>query len=662
MKIQFKRLSISNFLSIGNAELDLSEDDGFVLIDAENHRVEDASASNGSGKSSIFESLIWALTGETIRGYKDVVNRYQENDCIVTVEFAFKDHEWKVSRTRSKKGAQNLFIYKDGKELEYKGLRDAEQVLGKELPELTSKFLNSTVVLGQGLPQRFTNNSPAGRKAVLEELSNADYMIEHVKENIKNRENKVSGALQDARERIVAADSKISVNTKILNTSVENLNSLKSVDKDKLSEELSNLILEGRSQAEKVEALTQHSNDLDKQRVELLNKKSELQEKKSTETLVISKKYSNLKLNLDKEKTEALSKLKSENLEKNYEFVNRRTEIRKKIDHSKSIIEGGFCKACGRKFDNVSEEDINKAKFDIAELETEYKKVEEESDNSAVIYRTKVYEIESEYPKKLNSVVSNEREENDKISFKYRDKLKELDEALEKSDNGISELKKNLSLEQKSLQTLRDTYVQKKTYLEGYLKNIKDLEDSINSTKSEIDTLTKNKTSAERDYEDYTARLKVLKSFETFASRDFRGILLEDIVDQLDALLKGYAAKVFGAPLTNFYQEGNSIGIQFDSKEYESLSGGEKQKLDALIQLSLRDLIIRTSGIETNILVTDELFDAIDGYGCEKLLDVITDLGIQTFSITHRQELNIPYDRRLLVVKEPDGIAHIEIA
>ena len=160
---------------------------------------------------------------------------------------------------------------------------------------------------------------------------------------------------------------------------------------------------------------------------------------------------------------------------------------------------------------------------------------------------------------------------------------------------------------------------------------------------------------------DINQRIKVVKSFETFASRDFRGILLEDIVNQLDSNLHRYAEKVYGEPLTRFYQEGNTIGIQFDGKEYEGLSGGEKQKLDVLVQLSLRDLIIQTSGIDANIVVFDEIFDALDQAGCEALLNVISDLGLTVYSITHRRELNIPYDKRYVIVKESNGIAHLEI-
>ena len=212
--IKFKNVCIENFLSLGKVDINLEDDLGFILVDGENHRVEDGASSNGSGKTSAFEAIIWVLTGETNRGYKDVVNRYQDEGCKVKLDFDFKGHSWSVERLRSKKGSQDLHIWKDNKELEYKGLRDAEAVLSKELPELTMNFLGSTIILGQGLPQRFTNNTPAGRKAVLEELSNADYMITHIKENIKARQEKLATELRKVDDEILSTTTKVEIDRK----------------------------------------------------------------------------------------------------------------------------------------------------------------------------------------------------------------------------------------------------------------------------------------------------------------------------------------------------------------------------------------------------------------------------------------------------------------
>ena len=73
MKIIFNKIIIRNFLSIGEAEIDF-RNLGYVLVLGKNLNVDDNALSNGSGKSSIFESMSWVLTGETVRGIKSSVS------------------------------------------------------------------------------------------------------------------------------------------------------------------------------------------------------------------------------------------------------------------------------------------------------------------------------------------------------------------------------------------------------------------------------------------------------------------------------------------------------------------------------------------------------------------------------------------------------------
>ena len=83
MNIKFKELYIENFMSIGQVDINFDQMTGFNTIIGENYMVQDNAKSNGSGKSSIFEALIWCLTGETIRGNKDVVNHNTEGGTAV---------------------------------------------------------------------------------------------------------------------------------------------------------------------------------------------------------------------------------------------------------------------------------------------------------------------------------------------------------------------------------------------------------------------------------------------------------------------------------------------------------------------------------------------------------------------------------------------------
>lgn len=97
MDIKFKQLKIENFMSIGDALIDLS-DRGFTLIEGVNNNKCDNAKSNGSGKSSIFEALVWCLTGNTIRGNKDVANYNGDGTCKVILTLNVDGDEYVIER------------------------------------------------------------------------------------------------------------------------------------------------------------------------------------------------------------------------------------------------------------------------------------------------------------------------------------------------------------------------------------------------------------------------------------------------------------------------------------------------------------------------------------------------------------------------------------
>ena len=62
MNIQFNKVKIHHFLSFGDAEIDL-RDRGYCLVSGVNRNPKDAAKSNGSGKSTIWSAISYALTG-----------------------------------------------------------------------------------------------------------------------------------------------------------------------------------------------------------------------------------------------------------------------------------------------------------------------------------------------------------------------------------------------------------------------------------------------------------------------------------------------------------------------------------------------------------------------------------------------------------------------
>ena len=98
--MQFLKLTINNFGTVGDAELSLAGL-GLVLITGDNKDAPLAD-SNGAGKSTLLDALAWCLWGQTVKGLKgdEVVNRFVGKNCKVSVSFESGGTTYKVSRYR----------------------------------------------------------------------------------------------------------------------------------------------------------------------------------------------------------------------------------------------------------------------------------------------------------------------------------------------------------------------------------------------------------------------------------------------------------------------------------------------------------------------------------------------------------------------------------
>lgn len=136
--MKFPRLEIENFLAITKAEISLA-DRGLIAIQGINSA--DTSAnSNGAGKSSIADALCWAIFGTTARGASGdtVVNETAGKNCRVSVTLQDGAMTYTITRHRKHKTGKNNLHLKA-----HDGLKETDLTKGTD--KLTQDEVNKIV-------------------------------------------------------------------------------------------------------------------------------------------------------------------------------------------------------------------------------------------------------------------------------------------------------------------------------------------------------------------------------------------------------------------------------------------------------------------------------------------------------------------------------------
>lgn len=610
-------------MSIGKADIDLS-DRAFTLIEGINNNENDNARSNGSGKSSIFESLVWTLTGNTMRGNKDVVNFNGNDGALVTLEFIVDDDKFIVTRTKDhSKHKTNLFIEINGVDKSGKGIRDSEKLLVEYLPDLTSSLIGSVIVLGQGLPQKFTNNSPSGRKEVLEKLFKSDFMIQDLKDRISTRKTELNDELRKVQ------DSKLVALTK-LESAVDTIN-------------LNNAKLK---QLQEQDSLEFYADALHKEILEI--EERQIQLKDEIDTYTIKRDNANTKISSDKirraeiiteidKEYESTKEYVSSNLNECKVNLNIATTELSKVKNIKDV-----CPTCGQKLPEVHKPDLKSYEQAVEDANVELGKWVEQ-----------LNEIKAEIEKKKLSATKQLEEDIvlcEKELLECSLKVDELKNRHSNNDRALIE-KRRLFDENMDLQKTRHIQIQQ-------------LIDSNERNEVIKDNLNLDIKECEETENGINNRLSIISKFNTVITRDFRGYLLNDIIVYINSRAKEYCKDVFGTDLIEFVLDGNNLLISYNNKEYEALSGGERQKVDLIIQFAIRDMLCRHTSFSSNIIVLDEIFDNLDDVGCQRILDLITKKLYDISSIFiishHGNELNIPYDDIIRITKDNNGVTRLD--
>jgi DNA repair exonuclease SbcCD ATPase subunit len=175
----FLSLEAENFLSIGQVSLTLNNR-GLLVVVGEN--LDDSSVvSNGSGKSSIIESIFWCLFGKTLRGVSladKVINRTAKKNCRVKVALKVKSGLLEIERFRKHRvklddgstRGNSILVSLNGISVEATDPRTTQRVIDKLLG-MDSDMFSRLVLVAQGFNQRFTEMNDRKLKEFIEGMT-----------------------------------------------------------------------------------------------------------------------------------------------------------------------------------------------------------------------------------------------------------------------------------------------------------------------------------------------------------------------------------------------------------------------------------------------------------------------------------------------------------
>lgn len=172
--MDFQEITVSWFLSWGADQRVVLADRGLCHVEGSNED-DDTTDSVGSGKSSLFEAIVWALYGKTIkkRSHADAVvhtRRPRRASTSVTLKVRADGVDYTISRYRKSPTYKNkLFLYAGAKDISHLDPKETQAVIDKLVGMDHQTFINS-IFFGQGMVARFAALEPSEKHQVLERV------------------------------------------------------------------------------------------------------------------------------------------------------------------------------------------------------------------------------------------------------------------------------------------------------------------------------------------------------------------------------------------------------------------------------------------------------------------------------------------------------------
>lgn len=645
--MKITKLKLENFMTITAAELAL-DDRGLLLIQGVN--AEDSSAmSNGSGKSTLPDALSWVLFGTTARGVSSdevVSDKVGKNTRVTaTVYDEASDSFYRITRHRKHKTGKNSLVLEligggeEGEDLNLsKGTDRETQKVVCGVIGCSEEVFNAAVYSAQGRMPDLPGLADKALKVLVEEASGVEIIERAYKLALKR-----VGVQKD----LVSADKTTMESLTLrLNTLEETAatnaeaskNWLKKRDEDVLNatKQIKEKLLLAAAKADEAASSydpVETEGKLEVERAKLTSIEEERAKRKPLEKAV-EKAVS--------EETFAVSQVQT--LKRNVQRLKQAFE-----DVDKLV--GQPCGECGKEY---CAHDLDEARKIAKE------KLDKEADTlrGALVVMNTAKEMTLEARNSLTEFDSSLQDVSDIVA---------TCDALQREIDAFKSVQREIEALRKSAKEIGE-----RAKIRRDEENPFDI--IIHNEKLALSKATRELTEAKERYRVKFAQLEKMEiAASVFGPAGVRAHILDTVTPFLNERTSEYLGALSDGNINATWQtlsktakgelrEKFSIDVEKGrcAKSYTGLSGGEQRKVRLATALALQDLVASRASKPINLWVGDEIDDALDTAGLERLMGILERKARErgTVLIISHNDLN-DWIREQITVTRQDGESYV---
>ena len=606
MRINFNRIEIHSFMSFEDEVFDFSSMTGMTLVQGKNNDV--PNLKNGTGKSTLFMSLLYALFGQLqnkIRN-ENIVNRYAtDKDTRVVLNLDVDGTSYRIVRGIQKGKTSYLNVYQllssEEKDITQSTIAETQSYIEQHIIHCDITIFMRTVLLSADQTYNFYTLKKSDKKEFVEKLFDIS-QFEDMYQAIHKDKLVIDKQLISSQNQLLVFNKNVEdYKNRLDSYDVENANNISEATSslETLTKQLShlkdNVVVANTEQVQKIDdAMAKLENSMAENNVkwrELVSQSTKL--------------------------ASAKAKLEAEIAAKN-SIINKHSDIEQKL-----------CDDCKKIFGDYY--NLNSIRQLVDNYASKIKKIDLAIDKN------------KENEQSITSLISKIKQ---KMALAKEKKSGLMSEQLKYTQH-VATVENNIMMCKNKIQQLQNTENPYRNMLEQAKKDVDSIQHQIESN---------------------TIKHQYLEFAENVVSQDtLRKFIIKDLIVLLNNRIKTYLTRLGAKYYVEFDADMDYDFIVPDGTcEFGNFSAGERMRLMIATSLAFRDFMSIRNGLNANILILDEYFDsAIDSVCIESMLKILEEykntMNQSIFVISHRLEVNLDQFDRTIVVEKTNNISKIRL-